>query len=437
MNSQRWKVGAVTPKVVYARQPFPEMVTKTIFLAGPTPRSDAPSWRPKAIEMLAELGFDGHVFVPEPEDGQWAEDYLDQLEWEDEGLHRADCIVFWVPRDKTGEHYGGQMLGLTTNDEWGFWKDSGKVVWGAPGWAEHVRYQTHYAKKFGAPNSTTLRQTLQSAVSQVGEGARRSGGGCQVPLHIWNKPEFQGWLETQEEAGNRLDGCRVDWSFRVPSANFSDGGPPPSRLFLYALHVDMHIGSENRQKNNEVVILRPDISSVVLFRRLPQMPGETTTTVAERVLNTEIVLVREYRSPARNSEGFVYELPGGSGEDDPLVNAKKEVHEETGLKLASTFNLRVAGITLASTRFVGHGHRQVAATLAGHVCHLFSVELTSDEMAKLKADKSVHGENDEEKTYIEVWNLAELLAKPTVDWSMMGMVVKAIASSGPNPVAAG
>ena len=39
---------------------------KSIFLAGPTPRSkEVKSWRPEAIRLLKEKGFDGVVFVPE------------------------------------------------------------------------------------------------------------------------------------------------------------------------------------------------------------------------------------------------------------------------------------------------------------------------------------------------------------------------------------
>ena len=90
--------------------------------------------------------------------------------------------------------------------------------------------------------------------------------------------------------------------------------------------------------------------------------------------------------------------------------------------------MRVPGIVVASRAQIENLRadktaRQVAATLSGHVCHLYSVELTESEMDKLKADKSVHGENDEEKTYIEVMTVGDLLTRPVVDWSMVGMVL--------------
>jgi len=100
MNDQDWKAG---PKVVYARDPFPREYTKSIFLAGPTPRGKGnEGWRKEAIEILRKKGYDGVLFVPEPSDGNWAVDYDDQIEWEENGLHQADCILFWVPRDIKG-----------------------------------------------------------------------------------------------------------------------------------------------------------------------------------------------------------------------------------------------------------------------------------------------------------------------------------------------
>lgn len=60
-------------QVIYARQPLPEcnaqgFAPNSIFLAGPTPRSEhTPSWRPDALSVLKSLNFGGTVFVPEDE----------------------------------------------------------------------------------------------------------------------------------------------------------------------------------------------------------------------------------------------------------------------------------------------------------------------------------------------------------------------------------
>ena len=130
-----------------------------MFLAGPTPRSsEVKSWRPKALSLLEDLGFEGAVLVPENSESSPQFDYMNQIEWEEEGLTRADVIVFWVPRElKT-------MPGFTTNIEWGKWHDSGKVVLGAPSKAPKLAYMRYYADKYNVPQATTLRGTLQAAL---------------------------------------------------------------------------------------------------------------------------------------------------------------------------------------------------------------------------------------------------------------------------------
>lgn len=394
--NDRWKK-ASGPQVVYARESFPTTVTKSMFLCGPTPRGEGKSWRADAIEYLKGIGWDGHVFVPEPRDGSWAEDYTDQVEWEEDGINRADVVVFWVPRDLTGETYGVPMPALTTNDEFGCWKSTGKVVWGSPPWAEKVRYQRYYADKLGVPLADTLEDTLQKAVSRLGDGALRSGGRAEVPLCIWNKPEFQRWLEAQEEAGNRLDGCRVIWTFWV--------GPDRDVLYSWALHVDVWVGSEQRAKVNEFVIFRKDLASVVLWHR----PGPD--------MSTKVVLVREFRSAARNSTGFVTEIPGGGVEDSETAGqtALKEVSEEIGFEIAPE------RLELVETR-------QLASTLLAHTGAVFSVELSAAEMAGLEERQGEQkvSEDGEERTTLVVRTVQEILSDKDIDWSMLGMIWAAL-----------
>tara|TARA_R110002096_G_scaffold147220_16_gene306979 strand:- start:15538 stop:17166 length:1629 start_codon:yes stop_codon:yes gene_type:complete len=65
-------------ELVYAPEDTPESLRQSIFLAGPTPRTDAvDSWRPEMIKQLKKAGFDGTVFVPEPRGGEREHDYLD------------------------------------------------------------------------------------------------------------------------------------------------------------------------------------------------------------------------------------------------------------------------------------------------------------------------------------------------------------------------
>lgn len=388
---EAWKVAPY--ETVYAREGFPAVVKKTLFLAGPTPRDQGvQGWRTEALQILKELGFDGHVFIPEPRDGKWLENYEIQIEWEEEGLNRADAIVFWVPREFP------TMPALTTNIEWGEWGSSGKVLWGAPETAKQVRYPEYYAKKFGVPTFKNLREMLAKAVEMLGEGALRLGGECQVPLRIWKRKEFQAWLYLQKQAGNRLDGARVVWTFF----------PKPGALFCYSVHVNVFVAAEDRNKTNEIFIARPDVSATLLYRQDPD--GDP--------YKAKVVLVREFRSTVRNEESFVYELPGGSSVDEltnPLGVAAEEVHEELG-------------IDIDHRQFKRHETRQSLSTFSIHKCTLFSCVLTAEQLAVLEADKSVHGNHvtDTEMTYVAVKTLGEIISERLVDWAQLGMILSVL-----------
>jgi 8-oxo-dGTP pyrophosphatase MutT (NUDIX family) len=289
------------------------------------------------------------------------------------------------------------MPGLTTNDEFGFWKASGKVVFGTPPEAFRVSYQKHYAKKLGFASHQTQRETLSEAVSRIGAGAVREKGETWVPLHVWSTPNFQTWYSALRTAGHELHRATVVWTFH---------GGHSRAVFFWALHVDVLIAGENRHKTNEVVISRPDVCSVLLFRR-------RGTNIAD----AQVVLVREFRSACSNSRGFVYELPGGSSwknDSGPLGTALEEMEEEVGLHLPSQ-------------RFTQHTTRQFVATMSAHSGHLFSAELTEEELDRLvhlqKAGTALGVLEDTERTYIEVRTVGEILSGGYVDWSTLGMIL--------------
>ena len=138
---------------------------KSIFLAGPTPRSnDVISWRGEAISILEKLDFDGIVYVPERENDDHSFDYINQVWWEREALYNADVIVFWIPRSLP------KMPAFTTNVEFGYWlsKNSDKVVYGRPNDSEKNRYLDWlYEVETNKKPFENMESTLKEAVKMV------------------------------------------------------------------------------------------------------------------------------------------------------------------------------------------------------------------------------------------------------------------------------
>jgi len=124
-------------KILHSNESLPvHCPTPTIFLAGPTDRNRLPDqqhtpWREEAIRHFKELGFNGTLYIPEP----FADNFEKQVSWERECLEHASLILFWVPRD-----LGNDVLGLTTNVEFGRYVTSERTVYGRPEFADHVGY---------------------------------------------------------------------------------------------------------------------------------------------------------------------------------------------------------------------------------------------------------------------------------------------------------
>lgn len=387
--------------IVYANEPFPKSVRKSIFLAGPTPRGKrVESWRPWVINYLEMKGFDGHVFTPEPRDGNWRSDYQGQVEWEEEGLNRADLVLFWVPREMN------DMPALTTNVEWGVWHDSGKVLYGRPETAERCRYLDYTASRSSLTVFSTRTELCDAALTRLGDGALREDGDATLPLHVWRHPAFQSWLGAQKSAGNHLVRARVQFTF-----------PKTESPFLFGIHAEVWIAAEGRAKVNEMVIGRSDVSHVVLFRR--SKSGDPW--------DTSVVIVREFRTPARTPDGMIHETPGGSSktEKPPEETALEEITEETGLRIRPERLRRV-------------GARQVAGTLSYHVANVFAVELTWEELysVRARAGEVMGVEADSERIWASVKTVSEIVTERQLDWSNIGMILSAVCLASGNSLGA-
>lgn len=391
-------------EIVHSPEPTPAVLTKSIFLAGPSPRKeDDLNWRPAAVEALRIAGFDGTLFLPIPRDGKWPENYTEQVEWERRQMALADVIAIWCPRDLE------RLPGFTTNVEFGEWLRSGKLLYGRPDGAPSTRYlDVRYAtinQKQKPPFNTpaaTLEQLASQCVERLGTGAERRLGERLVPLAIWRTPQFQAWYGELLAAGNRLDDVDVLWSFHIPQAN--------NLLLCYALHVKVWVTAEKRHKENEFIVSRPDISAICAFYSDPK---------THALLDTKVVLVREFRSTGRTADGFVHDLPGGSSfkpKENPLQLAASELKEETGVELAPE-------------RFRKLGARQLAATFGTHKAHLFAVRLTAVEIDRMeqlaKSGESFGVAADTEMTYIEVQTVGEILKRELVDHACVGMIMQA------------
>lgn len=401
-------------QIVFSDQPLPQAQTKSIFLAGPSPRSgDIADWRPEALRILQAAGFDGTVFVPIPSyrfdqsfersAAQPGWTYDNQIAWEEGARQMADVIAFWVPRviDPARDDLG--MPAFTTNFEMGEDLATGRVRYGRPDGAAKTAYLDDRAKTKKLTVHDSLEGLLQDCISFVGAGAARQGGEAKVPLLIWNTEYFQQWYANLKAAGNRLDDARV-----VSTARSASGF-----LFAFVLWVKVWVTSEERYKANEVIVSRKDAAAVFAFARKPE--------------GVRIALVKEFRSTVSNTDGFVYELPGGSSfnpNEDPLYCASSELHEETGME------------RLDSHRFSQVGTRQLAATFSTHRANVFAVELTPEEfeyLERMEAENAYFGENpladSAERTYVRTCSVSELFSLP-VDYSTLGMVFECLVLKG-------
>jgi hypothetical protein len=132
----------------------------SVFLAGPTPRSDdVKSWRPEAIELLRKNNYDGVVYSPEHPDGQEAWKKLPYpAEWEHQAIRSCGILLFWVPRNMEN------MPALTTNVEFGHFIPDKYVVYGRPPNTPNMAYLDWMFRKY---YNKPIHDSLSEAINEV------------------------------------------------------------------------------------------------------------------------------------------------------------------------------------------------------------------------------------------------------------------------------
>jgi ADP-ribose pyrophosphatase YjhB (NUDIX family) len=373
-------------KVLMAREEYPEKVSRSVFLAGPIT-----GWREEAVNMLKDKGWNGVVINPVAED--YEEHYEEQVEWERKMLSATDFVIFWWPK-----------VSNVSCVEFGDMLDTAKVISGYDkDMEDDISYiEETYKEYYEKDLHTNLEKCIDDLIEQSEDsGSVRMGGARYVPLQIWRTPAFQNWYQNMMAVGNRLDDAKQLWIFNMPKAKI---------VFSWVVWVKVWIESEQRYKENEYVLSRTDINTVVLYRR----------RFWEEVEDSEIVLVREFRSPSRTEDSYIRELPGGSSKEaqEPKLVALEEVSEE-------------AGVELEEDRLKFVGSRQLMGTFSAHMANVFSYELAEEEYEKImnsvKSGETFGLEEDSELTYLEVVRVADILAGTAeVDWSTAGMVASAL-----------
>lgn len=387
------------PTVVCVGEPCPAGFAASIYLAGPADSE----WRDELLSLLSSAGFDGVVFCPEPRPGSPAPDASRAEAWRADALACTDLLVL---RFGALDSSGSDCLQL-----WADWQRSGRMIVCGP--------RQDGLSRAGASRilfAETPGEVISLALRFLRPGALRRAGERTVPLSLWRSPSFQSWYRALSRAGHYLEQIDVEWTHRSRGM-----GRPP---FLWAMRPRVRVRGERRQLSGEVVIGRADVSVTVLFHRPPNTAP----------LDTQVVLVREFRAAVRNRGGFAWMLPGGSaaqaGErrSDPRHTAVQEVFEETGLRLPPD-----------QLQVVHSGDRQLVASLASYHAQVFRAELTDEQIAGLRATAAAGkalGATPSERCFVTVRRLGDVLHDADFDWSHLGMLMYALGDllgSGKHP----
>ena len=180
----------------------------------------------QALSALADAGFsDGVVFL-----GDTAQHIDDK--WRAQAQHCSDVIMAWLV---TGDSETDRCCLTREIVEW---VTTGKLFVGheESSWASHLTASVSVARDLPALATSLFKKVKGGVLRQFAER--------EVPLMIWNTAAWGLWYENLRAVGNRLDGAKVVWTFRV--------GPGGAFVLFWAVHASIWVESESRHKSNEV-----------------------------------------------------------------------------------------------------------------------------------------------------------------------------------------
>lgn len=376
--------------IVFSDQDMPNTVLKSVFLAGPSPRTqDIQDWRHEALSLFEKNNFTGTIFIPVPQKRFYGEEdssdwtYDNQVQWECDGRNFADQIFFWIPRDiKNG------MPAFTTNIEFGEDLASGKIIYGRPEEAEKCRYLDKRINNINEIVHSDLNQLIVQSISELGEGSYRENGEVYVPLLVWKSNHFQSWYRQLKENGNKLHHAKLLNHFKNNN----------KKLISFSLFVSVWLEKEQNLINDCVVFSVPDSISIVPFFKKDN--------------HIFIVMVKKFNINTRNESGFVYELPNGNSYDNtskPNENARNDLKQQTDIFIEDT------------NRFQFIINKQICVNLSSAHSFVFNIELTKEEFTSIE---NLNIKNNNTKFSIEMISLNDIMNYP-VDFSMIGIIVSA------------
>jgi len=192
----------------------------------------------------------------------------------------------------------------------------------------------------------------------------------------------------RKKSQKELKKARVLYSLRKSNES--------SDLLFWAISLELSSKEDSSIKSNEVVFSGMDTASLLMYKK------------NETLENSEVVLVKNFRSSVSNADGYLYELPGTYFLTQPVEVAQliSNVSAQTG------FSPEKSKISTSNVR-------KMMSSFSAHQGILHFLELPEEDLKKI---------NEETGKNFVVLSVSSLLEKNLVDWSILGMILSSMIS---------